>query len=105
MRAGGLKKVIEFHKYTVSRDVMGAQVVNYTLDKKARAEVLNISGNREVDNGEVFYEYDKDFVVRFYHNIDENDRIKYDGSFYRIMSVIPDEDNQMKTIHTQKVNE
>lgn len=105
-RAGLLNKVIEVHKYSVTKDIMGAQVVSYDYAFTTRARVLNLSGNRQEPNSEVFFYYAKDFVVRIYHDIDENDRIKYQGKFYRILSIdIQDDEQQQMIIHTEKIND
>ncbi|MDV3120789.1 phage head closure protein [Segatella copri] len=51
------------------------------------------------------FNYTKIFTIRYYHNIDEKDRILWKGKLYRILSVEPDRDKQSIIIRTELIND
>lgn len=105
MRAGLLKDIIEIHKPQTTVNNVGEQSTTYTKDCEIKARVLHGSGNRSVENDEVVYPYQKNVQVRIYQDINDFDRIKYDGKFYRILSIETNKDLQCKNILMEVVNE
>lgn len=105
MRAGLLNEVIEVWKPTIVINSTGEQTTTYTLSLSIRARVVNNSNNRTVENSEVYYPHTKQLQVRIYQNIDEFDRIKFNGKFHRILSIEPDKLLQCKNIEMEEINE
>lgn len=105
MRAGLLNEIIEIHKPTVVINSVGEQTTTYTLSSTIRARVINNSNNRNVENSEVVYPHNKELQVRIYQDIDDFDRIKFRGKFYRILSLEPDRTMQSLNISIEEINE
>lgn len=105
MRAGSLRYIITIEKPVTTRNDYGSQVVEWKEVTSTRASVSYPRGNRESDGIEVYYDYNPTFNIRYYHNIDNYMRIKYDGKYYRILSVQSNVYSQMVTIVTELINE
>ena len=99
MNAGRLKEVITIQKPTISQNEYGANGTQWTDYITTRSDVQFESGNRDTEN------YTKIFTIRYYHNIDEKDRILWKGKLYRILSVEPDRDKQSIIIRTELIND
>lgn len=105
MRAGLLDKVIDFYECVVSRDDMGAQKTEYVLKFSTRANVKNISGNRDNPNNETFFNQYKTITVWRYNQFDENYRIRYQNYYWRITNIDDDEHGNVKIIQVEKIND
>jgi head-tail adaptor len=105
MRAGSLTEIIEIWKPVTVINEFGEQATEYILSKQTRANLIHNSGNRNINNGEVVFSYNKTFVIRNYHNIDELDRIKWNNRFYRILDIEPNDKLQQLTLVTDIINE
>lgn len=105
MQAGRLNEVIEIYKPEVERNQYGGQETNYTLYKKTRSAIRQISGRRTEENNEIVYDYDRQFVVRYYIDIEDLDVIKWNNNRYRVLSIDPLKSTQEKVIYTQLINE
>ena len=105
MRAGLLKDIIEIHEPEITINDVGEQTTTYKKKSEIRARVIHGSGSRGVSNDEVVYPYTKNVQVRIYQNIDDFDRVKYDGKFYRILSIETKKDLQCKDVLMEVVNE
>lgn len=105
MRAGLLKDLIEIYGSVITVNNVGEQSTTYNLKSTIKARVIHGSGNRTVENDEVVYPYQKNVQVRIYQDINDYDRIKYDGKFYRILSIETNNDLQCKNILMEVVNE
>lgn len=105
MRAGGLTEVIEIWKPVTVINEVGEQVTDYHLNDTTRANLLHNSGNRSISNGEIVFNYNKTFVIRKYHDINELDRIKWNNHYYRILDIEPNNQLQQLSIITEIINE
>ena len=106
MRAGSLaRNVITIEEPVTNRDDYGSQQVGWQTVVTTRSEVIYTKGNRQSDSIEVYYDYNPIFKVRYYHNIDNYMRIKYNSKYYRILSIQPDIKSQTLTIITELINE
>ena len=105
MRAGLLQEIIEIHKPQITKSDWGEQSTVYTLDKQTKARVINNNGKRDIENGEVVYNYDKTFEIRIYNDVDELDLIKWNNKFYRILSIEKDKKQQHKLINCMLKND
>lgn len=86
-RAGLFNEVIDIYKVIYSTNEFGEQVQEYIKCYTTRARVTHDNGNRTLDNGEIFYNYNKSFIVRSYVPLDERHIIEYDGKRYRILTI------------------
>lgn len=87
MQAGLLNRIIEIYKPETITNSVGATTVNWNFVRQTRAKVRNLSMNRSQEINEIFYPTTREFIVRSYVEIDDFYRIKYDGKFYKIMSI------------------
>lgn len=87
MQAGQLNEIIEIWKHCFTTNEYGEQADDWQFAKETKAKVSHDSGSKTIENNEVFYSYAKTFTIRYYHNVAEVDRIKYQDKFYRIMSI------------------
>lgn len=106
MIAGNLNEVIEIEELQVVKNEYGEeQTKNYVHKMRTRAEVRYNSGNRILDNNELFFNYDITFTIRYYHNINELDRIIWNGNKYRIMSIERNRQYQLINLRCVLINE
>lgn len=105
MKAGNLREKIEIYKPVAEKTEFGNQKITYTLHYTTRCMVHHNSGNKEEVNGEIFHSTSKMFVVRYYVNVRENMRIKYEDKFYSIDSIIPNKYYNNLEIYCNLVND
>lgn len=105
MWAGFLNEKIEIYRFTKEKNAYGELIVRSEKVRDSRAKVSHLSGSRTVRAEEIQFPYNKQFVVRFGVNIDEDMQIKWRGHFYRILSIDPNRELQQKTIICEIVNE
>ena len=107
MISGRLNKYITVEKLTSKVNEFGEETAVYETKYRTRADVVNDSGNRITENGEIFFSYNKTFILWYYHSklITEVDRILYDGKYYRILTLEPVKENKMLYVKTELINE
>ena len=105
MEAGKLTEIIEIHKPDIIKNDVGEQMTEYFYKYKTKANKLNNSGGRSLDNHEILYSYNLTFEIRYYIDINEFDRVKYNNKFYRILSIDKNKLLQKITIITELINE
>lgn len=105
MKAGLLNEKIEIYEIEYVRDDYGAAKGTPKLIYTTRAKVGHISGSRTVINSEIQTPYSKNFVMRIYVPITDTCWIKYEGKYYRVLSIDEDKHIQQKVVVTEIVNE
>ena len=106
MAAAGLfTEVVDIYKVVQSTNEYGEQADSYVLKYTTRARVQNNSGGRVADSEEIYFSYTKIFTLRVYVDIEDFDRIKYDGKFYRILNIDKSEKLQQITVTAEQVKE
>lgn len=105
MQAGLLKDIIEFETRVIINNEFNEQVVEYVKCLTTKAQVVYSSGSRSVENNEMVINYSPTFNIRYYHNINETMRIKFNNHYYRIVSIEPYNQYQYKKIITELINE
>jgi head-tail adaptor len=105
MKAGILREKIEIWEPVTTTTSYGDQQTEYQFVREVRANVRYDSGSRTTENDEIFYTVYKTFIVRYYTDVVETMRIKFDNKFYRILSIEPNKYYNDKVIHTELVNE
>ena len=105
MKAGKLRDTIEIFKPVVNTTEYGGSVTSYEFHYKTRAEVIYNSGSKTNENNEVFYSTSITFRIRYYVDVKETMRIKFQDKYYQIISIEPNKYYNNKTIITELVNE
>lgn len=105
MRAGQLRYSIKILKLVKERDEYGATNDKYEFYFNTRADVSALSGGRDDDGREIFYEHTYRFTVRSYVPVTDFDRIYYKEQMYRILNIDEDTLLNCKYITAQLVNE
>ena len=105
MRAGQLRYPIDILRHIVERTEYGSVNDKYEFFFKTRADVNALSGGRDDDGREIFYEHTYRFTVRSYVPVTDFDRIYYKEQMYRIINIDDDELLNCKYITAQLVNE
>ena len=108
MQSGRLNKFIVIEeKRTMTNEYGEEEQTFYTEKIRTRAEVINDSGNRSVDNGEIFYSYNKTFVLWDYYEkvINEFNRIIYQEKAYRIISIDVVKESKLIYVKTELIDE
>ena len=105
MRAGILNETIAVYRLVESKSDFGDISTSYEKAFTTRARVEHKLGTRTVQNDEIFYDYSKTFIIRYYVDVIDTDRILYGSKYYRVISIEPDRQKQQKTVLTELVNE
>ena len=105
LRAGLLNEYITFRKRVITRDDFGEQSSVWQNVISTRARVVRISGNRTMENNEVWHPTSLQFIIRSYHNIDNEMEIVYNGNRYNIVFIDVQRTNQLTTITAELINE
>lgn len=103
--AGRLNELIEIWFLDVQTTEYGDTHEEYKFASNARAYVDHAGGSLSVENLELFNNYQKNFTVRIHTDVHDTDRIKYNGKFYRIITIDIDRPKQIKIIQTELINE
>lgn len=105
MDAGRLNEVITIQRSVVLQNQYGANQTTWKDSIITRADVQFTDGSRLNENGDIFFRYTKIFTIRYYHQIQETDRIKWNNQYWRILSIEPDKGKQYKKIITELIND
>ena len=105
MRAGLLTEQIDILSPEITTNPFGEESTEWKIAYSTRARIMHDSGSRDTVNGEVFYQYIKTFVVRYYVTVNDFDRIKWNGKIYRVLDIEPDKVQQQLTIKTELIND
>ena len=103
--AGRLNELIEIWYLDVKTSEFGDTTESWKFSSNARAMVDHTAGSLNIENFEIFNAYNKSFTVRFHTDVHDTDRIKYNGKFYRIITIDIDRPKQIKIIQTELINE
>lgn len=106
MIAGRLNEIIAIEELKIIKNEYGEeQTDNYVYKFKTRTEVNYNGGNRQIDNNELFFSNDVTFTIRYYHNINELDRIKWNKNYYRILAIERNRQLQLINLKCNLINE
>lgn len=105
MKASDLSERIQIYNQISTRTQSGAANLTWELKYSCRARVNYSSGNRIVDNDEIFHTVDRDFIVRSYVPIVDTDEIRWDNKRWQILSIDKSHDYNNIVIHTTLINE
>lgn len=105
MRAGLLNEVIEILTPTIVKNNYGEETTTWISKCKTRASVLHKAGGKRISNDDIIVDYTKTIQVRYYIDVDEYDRILYDGNLYQILDIESDRHLQCKTLNIKQLHE
>lgn len=105
MRAGLLSEIITIKIRVTKVNDSGQKEHNYENLRTTRARVIYSSGNRNIENKDILWEYQFKFEVWDYVDVTEKDIIEYDTKEYRIKSINHDKKQQKKIITTELITE
>ena len=105
MIAGILKEVITIKRAVVIKNDFGEEVETWSDVTTTRAYVKQSSSRRNEENGEITYDFIKEFRVRIYVDVRPYDIIIWNGQKYRILSLDKQKDLQQITLQTELINE
>lgn len=103
--AGRLQEQIEIWAQDIYTSEYGDTTEEYKFMQNVRAMVDHTAGSLNIENFEIFNAYHKSFTVRIHTDVRDTDRIKYNGNFYRIITIDIDRPKQTKTIVTELIKE
>lgn len=88
MKSSDLKYKINIYEQVVEdTNDFGRTDISYKLKCQTRARVNYLSGDRTMDNDEIFYSVNRTFIVRSYIDVKYTDVIEYDNDFWQITSI------------------
>lgn len=105
MKASDLEYRIEIYRQVVARSASGAANISYEYRCSTRAHIRYASGSRTVENNEIFYDVDRQFVVRHYVPVEETDIIHWNNQRWRILSIDRNREWNDIIIQTTLINE
>lgn len=102
MKASDLEKIIKIYSLNTTQSDFGLTENRYVLKCTCRARVNYSSGNRTVENDEIYYSVDREFIVRSYVPVTYDDIIKYDNQYWQVLSIDHSHDYNNIIIRTTK---
>lgn len=103
MKASDLDNIIQLYELKTTKTDFGLTNNQYIFKLSCRARVNYSSGNRTIENDEIFYDVSRDFIVRSYVQVSYSDIIKYKDEFYQVISIDHSHDFNNIIIRTSKV--
>lgn len=106
MEAGKYFYTTDIYEPEEVRSEVGSKQTTYKYLVTTKAGIIYNKGSRAVvGESEIFYDTTLTFIFRAYAPITENSRIKYDGDFYRVVSLEKRQDYNDIQVIAEKVNE
>lgn len=105
MRAGLLEEHIKILEPVIVKSETGTETTTYQVKYSCRARKTYNGGDRENENGDIFYSHHITFEVRRFYDFDEHHRIEWEGQQYRILCIEKDKHNQSIKIVCDLINE
>ena len=106
MRAGSLNEIITVEQPYSQENELGEVVdCHYVKKFETKAQVVYKSGATAPDNNEIFTSYSVQFVIRFYHQPTEQDRVIYRGQKYRIDAIERSREHQLIKLNCTLIND
>lgn len=103
MKASDLKYTIDIYKLTISTSPYGDTKRTWTKRCTTRARVNYSSGSRTIENDEIFYMVDREFIIRHYVPVEETDIIVWNDDKWRILSIDHNHEYNNIFIRTTKI--
>lgn len=105
MISSQLRDRINILEQTITKNEFGQTEIGYQFKYSTRARVNYSSGTRTMDNDEIFYSVDREFIVRSYVPIVDTDIIEWDNEKWRVLTIDKNRHYNNILIRTTKINE
>ena len=105
MRAGLLQENIIVERSHIHKDQYGAENVVWECHIKTRAQIDWKGGDNIIENDERVFTRSVNFIVRYYHDIRNLDRIIWKSQKFRILHIEPRKPEQRQIITAELINE
>lgn len=105
MISSQLRDRIDILQQVTSRNEFGVTEISYEFKYSTRARVNYSNGSRTMDNDEIFYSVDRDFIVRSYVPIVDTDIIEWNDEKWRVLTIDKNKHYNNILIRTTKINE
>lgn len=103
MKSSDLKYTINIYKEIKNNTDFGPTDIKYELRCSCRARVNYLTGNKTMQDEEIFYTVDREFIVRSYVPICYTDVIEYDGDYWQVLSIDKIHDYNNIVIRTSRL--
>lgn len=105
MNSANLKYRINIYRQVKNKTDFGNDRITYEFKCSTRARVNFSSGSRTVVNEQIYYDVDREFIVRHYVDVVDTDIIEFDNYKWRILSIDHDRLYNDIVIRTTKFDE
>lgn len=105
MQAGLLQEIILIERNHLHRNEFGEEQTVWELHTQTRARVDWKAGNNIIENDERVFTRQLNFIIRYYHDIRDTDRIIWRGRKYRVLYIEEHKHEQRKIITAELINE
>lgn len=102
---GDFRYKITIQSRVLSRDSFGSAVETFSDLHYLRASIKMLSGNKGIENAEIFSPQTIQFITYFRSGIDETCRILYNAKKYRIVSIAEIQFREGLQINGELINE
>lgn len=104
MKSGDLKYRIEILEPVKTTTSFGPAIDSFKHKYTCRARVNYLTGDRTIDNEEIFYSVDREFIVRSYVPIKYDDIIRWNDDDWQVLSIDPVREFNDIIIRTTRIN-
>lgn len=87
MKASDLDKVIDIYELVITETLSGFTSRKWVKKYTTRARVNYSSGGRTIENDEIFFMVDREFIMRHYVPIVDTDIIIWNDEKWRVLSI------------------
>ena len=105
MQAGQLNEIITIYIPIHTKNEYGEVVEEWKKHTSTKANITYSGGNRNIQNGELFFGYTKIFKVYRYVDINESMIIEWQNKRYKIISIEDVKQYNEKIITAEIINE
>lgn len=84
---GNLRHTIQILTKSIAKDEYGAEIISWVNGLTLRADVKFVSGDKTIDDKEIFNSRRLVFTTHYRKNISEEDRILFEDKKYLIKSI------------------
>ena len=103
MKASNLDKVIDIYELNITTSPYGDTKRTWTKKYSTRARVNYSSGNRTIENDEIFFTVDREFIMRHYVPIEDTDIIVWNNEKWRVLSIDHNHEYNDIIVRTTKI--
>ena len=105
MQAGLLNEVIRIERNHLHKNEYGEETQVWELHTHTRARIDWKGGDNTIQNDERVFTRQLNFIIRYYHDVRNSDRIIWKWRKYRILYIEEHKHEQRKIVFTELINE